>query len=82
MKGEVLKDKPRRTLTRPGRLRARSGSKLPEATGPLRALGMVDSHGQGAWDCLRVLCEIVHEKLQLQIAIPISNYNFLILLYF
>ena len=37
----------------PGRLRARSGSKLPSATGPLRALGMVDCHGQGAWDCLR-----------------------------
>ena len=37
----------------PGRLRARSGSKLPSATGPLRALGMVDCHGQGAWNCLR-----------------------------
>ena len=46
----------RRTSTHvntPGRLRARSGSKLPAATGPLRALGMVDCHGQGAWDCLR-----------------------------
>ena len=35
----------RRTSTHantPGRLRARSGSKLPSATGPLRALGMVD----------------------------------------
>ena len=31
-----------RILTRLGRLRARSGSKLPAATGPLRALGMVD----------------------------------------
>ena len=29
---------PRRILTRPGRLRARSGSKLPEANVPLRAL--------------------------------------------
>ena len=38
MKGEVLKGKPRRILTRPGRLRARSGSKLPEANIPLRAL--------------------------------------------
>ena len=31
LKGEVLKDKPRQMLTRPGRLRARSGSKLPAA---------------------------------------------------
>ena len=43
MKGEVLKGKllmgePRRMLTRPGRLRARSGSKLPTANVPLRAL--------------------------------------------
>ena len=37
LKGEVLKAKPRRILTRPGRLRARSGSKLPEANVPLRA---------------------------------------------
>ena len=29
---------PRRMLTRPGRLRARSGSKLPEANVPLRVL--------------------------------------------
>ena len=29
LKGEVLKDKPRQMLTRPGRLRARSASKLP-----------------------------------------------------
>ena len=38
LKGEVLKDKPQQKLTRPGRLRARSGSKLPEANVPLRAL--------------------------------------------
>ncbi len=38
LKGEVLKDKPQQMLTRPGRLRARSGSKLPEANVPLRAL--------------------------------------------
>ena len=38
LKGEVLKDKPRQMLTRPGRLRARSGSKLPEANVPLWAL--------------------------------------------
>ena len=38
LKGEVLKDKPRQILTRPGRLRARSGSKLPEANVPLQAL--------------------------------------------
>ncbi len=38
LKGEVLKGKPRQNLTRPGRLRARSGSKLPEANVPLRAL--------------------------------------------
>ena len=38
MKGEVLKGKPRQILTRPGRLRARSGSKLPTANVPLRAL--------------------------------------------
>ena len=31
LKDEVLKGKPRRMLTRPGRLRARSGSKLPAA---------------------------------------------------
>ena len=31
LKGEVLKDKPQQKLTRPGRLRARSGSKLPKA---------------------------------------------------
>ena len=37
LKGEVLKDKPRQKLTRPGRLRARSGSKLPEASIPHRA---------------------------------------------
>ena len=37
LKGEVLKDKPQQMLTRPGRLRARSGSKLPEANVPLRA---------------------------------------------
>ena len=37
-KGEVLKDKPRQMLTRPGRLRARSRSKLPEANVPLQAL--------------------------------------------
>ena len=36
--GEMLKDKTRRMLTRPGRLRARSGSKLPAASVPLRAL--------------------------------------------
>ena len=30
---------PRRILTRPGRLRVRSGSKLPEANVPLRAFG-------------------------------------------
>ena len=35
-------------LNTPGRLRARSGSKLPAATGPLRALGMVDCRGQNA----------------------------------
>ena len=38
LKGEVLKGKPRQMLTRPGRLRARSGSKLPTANVPLRAL--------------------------------------------
>ena len=38
LKGEVLKGKPRQMLTRPGRLRAQSGSKLPEANVPLRAL--------------------------------------------
>ena len=53
MKDELLIGKPRRILTRLGRLRPRSGSKLPEATGPLRALEMVDCRGQGAWDCLR-----------------------------
>ena len=45
MKGEMLKDevligpKAGTVLTRPGRLRARSGSKLPTANVPLRALG-------------------------------------------
>jgi hypothetical protein len=42
IKGEVLKGKPRRTLTRPGRLRARSGSKLPAArfrSGPIETVG-------------------------------------------
>ena len=39
LRGEVLKGKPRQSLTRPGRLRARSGSKLPTANVPLRALG-------------------------------------------
>ena len=56
IKGEVLKGKPRHILTRPGRLRARSGSKLPAArfrSGPLRTVGC---EGQGAWYCLRVLC--------------------------
>ena len=38
LRGEVLKGKPRQNLTRPGRLRAQSGSKLPTANGPLRAL--------------------------------------------
>ena len=38
LKGEVLKGKTRQRLTRPGRLRAWSGSKLPEANVPLRAL--------------------------------------------
>ena len=38
LKGEVLKDKPQQKLTRPGRLRARSGSKLPTANVPLWAL--------------------------------------------
>ena len=47
LKGEVLKDKPQQMLTRPGRLRARSGSKLPEANVPLRAL-----EGWGANDDL------------------------------
>ena len=35
---EMEKDKPRRMLTRPGRLRAQSGSKLPPANVPLRVL--------------------------------------------
>ena len=38
LKGEGLKAEPRRMLTRPGRLRARSGSKLPKGTVPLWAL--------------------------------------------
>jgi hypothetical protein len=45
-KGEVLKGTPRRMLTRPGRLRARSGSKLPEANVPLRALGGWGTEGE------------------------------------
>ena len=56
LKGEVLKDKPQQRLTRPGRLRARSGSKLPAArfrSGPLKT---VVCEGQGPWYCLRVLC--------------------------
>ena len=54
LKGEVLKAEPRRMLTRPGRLRAQSGSKLPTANVPLQALeGWVEEKMYFLLGCVR-----------------------------
>ena len=54
---EKLKiEKARQILTRPGRLRARSGSNLPAARFRSGPIGTVGCEGQGAWYFLRVLC--------------------------